>query len=140
MLDSGANIMCTNQQTAIALNREIKNYQKSIEINFGGVQLIECQKYADFEKILGNVAIIENLPKTLVPVTPFLNKEFAIIYMKDRGFILSKTGTVITTAKQQDDGLFYFDLEPIVNFENIQEGGGITTVKHLLQGLNLMYS
>ena len=140
MLDSGANIMCTNEQTAIALNRQIKYYQNSIKINFGGLHKVECTTYANFGKILGNVAIIQQLPTTLVPTIPFLDKGFVIIYMKGRSFILSKNGHIITTATQNKDGLFYFDLEPIVNFENLEEGGEIKTVNDLIEGLKLISS
>jgi Reverse transcriptase (RNA-dependent DNA polymerase) len=145
MLDNGANATCTNIETAKKLGREIRYYETPAKINFGGVREMECTMYADFGEILGEVTIVENLPKTLVPAIPFLDRGFATIYMKGRGFIISKTGKIITVAKQHRDGLFYFELEPIVKYkeEYSQQQGDedrIKTVKDLIQGLTMMCS
>ena len=66
MIDSGANLVVSNMATATSLGLEIFDYDVPITINFGGVKNVECTKYCDLGEILGRVAIVDNLPKTLV--------------------------------------------------------------------------
>ena len=143
MVDSGANLVVSNMATATNLGLEIFDYDKPITINFGGVKNVECRKYCDLGEILGKVAIVENLPKTLVPIIPFLDKGLAVIYMKDFCLIVSKSGEIITEAQQQQDGLFYFDLEPIVRYKENRHsqnnrGESIQSVRDLIKGLTII--
>ena len=80
MLDNGANVVCTNEETAAALGKRIQYYDEPVKINFGGVREVISTTYANFGTILGDVAIVENLPQTLVPAVPFLDRGFATIY------------------------------------------------------------
>ena len=119
MLDCGANVFCTNVETVKQLGREIKKYVKPIIIDFGGINKVECKYYSNFGKILGEVAVFENMPKTLEPIVPVLNFGFATIIIKGCAYVISKGGKIITQAQQQNDGLFYFKLHDLVFSKSI---------------------
>ena len=89
MMDSEANIVVNNMATATNLGLEIFDHDETNTINIDAVKNVECRQCCDLGKILGGVAIVDDLPKTLIPIILFLNNGLAVIYMKNFYLIVS---------------------------------------------------
>jgi len=115
--DSGANISCTNTQTAQKHGLAIRKWSQPFPITFANNTKTTCTEYANFGPVIGKVAIVPNAPDTLLSVAALTERGFEVrfsphgqgvgLYHNDQ---LIFRGTQDPTTK-----LFHLDLQILIN-------------------------
>ena len=81
VMDSGANISVTNPLTVGKFHLEPQRWERPFHIVFGNGARFHCTHYAHFGPILGQVAIVEGAPDTLLSIAVLTARGFEVRFL-----------------------------------------------------------
>ena len=82
-IDSGANVSVTNPLTVAKFHLEPQRWERPFHIVFGNGARFHCTHYAHFGPILGQVAIVEGAPDTLLSIAVLTARGFEVRFLSN---------------------------------------------------------
>jgi hypothetical protein len=112
IVDSGASISVTSEETAAHFNLVRRPWDKPKRITFGNGDVVESTHYVDFNDVFTHVAIIPGAPDTLLSIANLVRRGFEIRMSKlGMGVFL---GDKVVFRGAIDREMFYMDIEELI--------------------------
>jgi len=109
--DSGANISVIHPDTAARLNLTPQPWPKPFDITFGNNSKHRCTHFVDFGPILGQVALVDNAPDTLISIGALLDRGYETRFNSDLGVGIYYQGQLLHQGRRNPTtNLFELDI------------------------------
>jgi hypothetical protein len=122
IIDTGANIAITNRKTLKSFAIEEKKYDKPFWIRFGNNTTYLVTTYANFGDVLGDIAIVEDAPRSLLSVYWLTDRGYSVEFIKNTAIIRNKEEQIIFLSKaDKNTKLWHIKFKDLINIDSSQK-------------------
>jgi hypothetical protein len=116
-MDSGANVSVTNPLTVSKFNLTPQRWERPFHIIFGNGARFHCTHYAHFGPILGQVAIVDGAPDTLLSVAVLTARGYEVRFLPNgQGVGIYKSEKLLFHGPQHEQSrLFHIDIQSLIH-------------------------
>jgi len=117
VMDSGANVSVTNPFTVTKFNLTPQRWERPFHIIFGNGARFHCTHYAHFGPILGQVAIVDGAPDTLLSIAVLTARGYEVRFLPSgQGVGIYKDQRLLFHGPQHEQSrLFHIDIQSLIH-------------------------
>lgn len=118
ILDSGASLGITNRRTLEKFNIKEELYAEPFNIKYANGKYGLVTSYGYFGEVLGNIAIVDEAPRSLISIYWLLDRGFSVEFKHETVTIYNKDDKLIhMSSVDKNSKLWSIKFEDLINLE-----------------------